>query len=76
MNVIIIISSLLYLILLFVLAYLAERKANTEKSIINSPYIYALSLAVYCTAWTYYGSVGRASKSGLDFLLIYLGPTL
>ena len=76
MNAIIIISSLLYLILLFVLAYWAERKANSQKSIINSPYIYALSLAVYCTAWTYYGSVGRAAKSGIDFILIYLGPTL
>ncbi|GAB4128148.1 MAG: ATP-binding protein [Raineya sp.] len=58
------------------MAYWAERKANSQKSIINSPYIYALSLAVYCTAWTYYGSVGRASKSGVDFILIYLGPTL
>lgn len=76
MNAIIIISSLLYLILLFVLAYWAECKANSQKSIINSPYIYALSLAVYCTAWTYYGSVGRAAKSGIDFILIYLGPTL
>ena len=76
MTIIIIISSLSYLILLFFLAYLAERKAELQKSIINSPYIYALSLAVYCTAWTYYGSVGRAAKTGLDFLLIYLGPTL
>lgn len=58
------------------MAYWAERKANSQKSIINSPYIYALSLAVYCTAWTYYGSVGRAAKSGIDFILIYLGPTL
>lgn len=73
---IIIIASLLYLVLLFALAYLAEKKAEKQKSIINSPYVYALSLAVYCTAWTYYGSVGRASKSGIDFLLIYLGPTL
>jgi len=76
LSIVVVILSLLYLILLFGLAYLAERKAESQRSIINSPYIYALSLAVYCTAWTYYGSVGRASKTGLDFLLIYLGPTL
>ena len=35
-----------------------------------------LSLGVYCTSWTYYGSVGRASARGIDFLPIYLGPTL
>ncbi|MCU0436649.1 MAG: ATP-binding protein [Raineya sp.] len=73
---IIIIASLLYLGLLFILAYVADKKAQNHQSLINSPYVYALSLAVYCTAWTYYGSVGRASKSGIDFLLIYLGPTL
>src|SRR6185436_17857985 len=45
-------------------------------SIIANPYIYALSLAVYCTSWTFYGSVGRATTSGIGFLPIYLGPTL
>jgi Na+/proline symporter len=40
------------------------------------PLIYALSIAVYCTSWTYFGSVGIASRSGLDFLPIYLGPIL
>ncbi len=73
---IIIIVSLLYLLLLFGLAYWAEQKAEQKSHFINSPYIYALSLAVYCTAWTYYGSIGRASHTGYDFLLIYLGPTL
>ena len=38
--------------------------------------IYAMSIGVYCTSWTFYGSVGRASVSGVDFLPIYLGPTL
>ena len=38
--------------------------------------VYALSLAVYCTSWTYYGSVGLASEHGLDFLPIYIGPIL
>ncbi len=76
MVTLLIIVSLLYLLLLFGLAYWAERKAEQKSRFINSPYIYALSLAVYCTAWTYYGSIGRASKTGYDFLLIYLGPTL
>lgn len=41
-----------------------------------SPFIYALSIGVYCTAWTFYGSIGRASISGPDFLAIYVGPIL
>jgi Na+/proline symporter/nitrogen-specific signal transduction histidine kinase len=65
-----------YLAVLFAIAYLGDRRAETGRSIINSPYIYTLSIAVYCTAWTFYGSVGRAAASGLGFLPIYLGPTL
>lgn len=65
-----------YLLLLFAVAYYAERKEKTGKSIVNNPYIYSLSLAVYCTSWTFYGSVGKAATSGLSFLPIYLGPTL
>ncbi|MDX1903463.1 MAG: sensor histidine kinase [Thermonemataceae bacterium] len=72
---IVIIVSFLYLVLLFILAFWAEKKAES-RSLINSPYVYALSLAVYCTAWTFYGSVGRAATSGVDFLLIYVGPTI
>jgi PAS domain S-box-containing protein len=67
---------LCYLLLLFALAYYAERKEKTGKSIVNNPYIYSLSLAVYCTSWTFYGSVGKAATSGLSFLTTYLGPTL
>ena len=43
---------------------------------VSNPYVYALSMAVYCTAWTYYGSVGRAASHGLEFVGIYIGPTL
>jgi len=68
--------SLAYLGLLFALAYWADRRADAGRSVIARPTIYALSLAVYCTAWTFYGSVGRAAASGLGFLPIYLGPTL
>ncbi|MBW2480005.1 MAG: histidine kinase [Deltaproteobacteria bacterium] len=65
-----------YVCLLFVIAYYGDKRADAGRSIISNPYIYALSLAVYCTAWTYYGSVGLASSSGFSFLPIYLGPTL
>ena len=65
-----------YLFLLFAIAYYGDKRADEGRSLANNPYIYALSIAVYCTSWTYYGSVGRAASSGLDFLPIYLGPTL
>jgi sigma-B regulation protein RsbU (phosphoserine phosphatase) len=65
-----------YLLFLFFVAYIAERKERQGKSLVSNPYIYSLSLAVYCTSWTFYGSVGRAANSGLSFLTIYLGPTL
>jgi len=65
-----------YLCLLFAIAYFADKRADQGRSLIANPYTYALSIAVYCTAWTFYGSVGRAASSGIDFLPIYLGPTL
>lgn len=68
--------SIAYLLLLFGIASWVEKLSKRGKSIINNPYIYSLSLAVYCTAWTYYGSVGRATSSGVEFLYIYLGPSL
>lgn len=68
--------SVAYVALLFGIAYLADRSEKAGRSWVNSPYIYALSLAVYCTAWTYYGSVGRAATSGLGFLPTYLGPVI
>ncbi|MEM9833408.1 MAG: ATP-binding protein [Bacteroidota bacterium] len=72
----ILISSLLYLGLLFGIAYLGERQTQRGKSLVNNPYVYSLSLAVFCTAWTYYGSVGQAARQGVPFLTTYLGPTL
>ncbi len=68
--------SLAYLALLFALASYGDRRADEERSVIANPVIYTLSLAVYCTAWTFFGSVGLASERGLRFLPIYLGPTL
>lgn len=65
-----------YMGILFAIAHFGDRRAAQGSSIISNPYIYALSLAVYCTAWTFYGSVGRAAASCLGFLPTYIGPTL
>ena len=62
--------------ILFIIAYYAERREKRGRSLVTNPYVYSLSLAVYCTSWTFYGSVGEAATSGLSFLPIYLGPTL
>jgi Na+/proline symporter/nitrogen-specific signal transduction histidine kinase len=63
-----------YLAILFCIAFLAEKNAKSKW--VNNPYVYTLSLAIYCSAWTYYGSVGIASNSGISFLPIYLGPVI
>jgi Na+/proline symporter/nitrogen-specific signal transduction histidine kinase len=68
--------SFAYLGVLFAIAYYGDKRADLGRSIIANPTIYALSLAVYCTTWTFYGSVGRAASNGIGFLPIYLGPTL
>ena len=67
--------SALYLGLLFAVARFGDARADAGKPIITAN-VYALSLAVYCTSWTFYGSVGRATSGGLSFLTIYIGPTL
>ncbi|MDX1368769.1 sensor histidine kinase [Pseudomonas sp.] len=72
----ILLTSCAYLGILFAIAYWGDKRADAGRSIIANPYIYALSLAVYATSWTFYGSVGRAAVSGVGFLPIYLGPTL
>ncbi|MES9852259.1 MAG: sensor histidine kinase [Candidatus Thiodiazotropha sp. L084R] len=72
----ILLCAFVYLGLLFAIAFYADMRSDAGRSIISNPYIYTLSIAVYCTAWTFYGSVGRAAGSGVGFLPIYLGPTL
>ncbi len=68
---------LTYVIVLFSVAFVAERRAERRRlRFLRSPVIYTLSLSIYCTAWTFYGAVGYAARSGLEFLTIYLGPTL
>ncbi len=66
-----------YVALLFAVAFWADKRAERGKSgWLRSPMIYTLSLSIYCTAWTFYGAVGYAARSGLEFVTIYLGPTL
>ncbi|MCH3880986.1 MULTISPECIES: sensor histidine kinase [Tenacibaculum] len=65
---------IIYLAVLFYIAFLGEKKSQSKW--VNNPYVYSLSLAVYCSAWTYYGSVGIAANSGISFLPIYLGPVI
>src|SRR3954470_4804727 len=72
----VVLASFGYIGLLFAIAWYADRRARAGRSMIASPVIYSLSLAVYATAWTFYGSVGRAAHDGVGFLPIYIGPTL
>src|SRR4029453_16745598 len=68
--------SLAYLALLFPIAYFGDRYARDWSASSVAPAVYGLSLAIYCTSWTFYGAVGRAATSGIDFILIYTGPSL
>ncbi|MEY8801686.1 ATP-binding protein [Leisingera sp. XS_AS12] len=69
---------LAYVAFLFFIAFWADRMASRGRSAawMRSPLIYTLSLSIYCTAWTFYGAVGYAVRSGLEFVTIYLGPSL
>ncbi len=69
-------ASGIYTLLVFLIAWYAHTRKEAGRSIIANPYVYSLSIAVYCTSWTFYGSVGKAATTGIDFLLIYLGPSL
>ena len=68
------VAALAYLGVLFLIAYAGEN-GYLPKRLIEHPAVYALSLGVYATSWTFYGSVGLANNSGLAFLTIYLGVT-
>ncbi|WP_163846242.1 ATP-binding protein [Pseudooceanicola aestuarii] len=68
---------LVYVAILFLVAFWAERAARRgQGSWFRSPAVYTLSLSIYCTAWTFYGAVGYAARSGLEYLTIYIGPSL
>ncbi len=66
--------SFLYIGALFCIAYLGDRAGKKPGALSGRPYVYALGLAVYCTSWTFLGSVGFAAQKGLDFIAVYLGP--
>jgi Na+/proline symporter/signal transduction histidine kinase len=68
--------SLAYLGLLFAVAWFGDRHARRWSASSVAPAVYGLSLAIYCTSWTFYGAVGRAATAGFDFILIYTGPVL
>ena len=65
-----------YLLALFAIAFVVERSTSRLGKLTGSSLVYTLSLAVYCSSWTFNGGVGRAAQNGFDFLPIYLGPTL
>lgn len=68
--------TILYVLSLFIVAFVTEKIYPKKPKIINNPYVYTLTLAVYCTSWTFYGSVGQAATHGIEFITIYIGPTL
>ncbi|MEM7168567.1 MAG: sensor histidine kinase [Pseudomonadota bacterium] len=66
-----------YVALLFVVAFAVDRRTRRNPiQWLQSPVIYTLSISIYCTSWTFYGAVGSAARNGLEFITIYLGPTL
>ncbi|AXI47073.1 sodium:solute symporter [Sulfitobacter sp. SK012] len=69
---------LIYVVGLFSVAFIAERAAVRGRGgwLLRSPLVYTLSLSIYCTAWTFYGAVGYAARSGMEYVTIYLGPSL
>ncbi len=66
----------MYMAFLFCIATWVEQKTEQGTYLVNNPVIYSLSLAIYCTAWTFYGSVGSAANAGMLFVTVYLGPTM
>jgi Na+/proline symporter/signal transduction histidine kinase len=74
---VIFLAAFAYVLLLFAVASYGDRRSRlggVPRS--GRPAVYALSLAIYCTSWTYFGGVGLASQRGLEFLGIYIGPIL
>src|SRR5690606_9325608 len=69
-----ILTAFFYLCALFAIAYYGDRHGQWLMKSRARPAIYALTLGVYCTSWTFFGSVGLASSQGLDFLPTYIGP--
>lgn len=75
-GLLVVFSALAYVTLLFAVASLGDRRAARKGKGNPRPFIYALSLAIYCTSWTFFGSVGMAAERNFEFLAIYIGPVL
>ncbi len=73
----VLITCLAYVAVLFSVAFFGDMRAGKgNPGWLQSPVVYTLSISLYCTSWTFYGAVGSAARSGLEFITIYLGPTL
>ena len=72
----VIVVALVYIGLLFVIASYGDRMGRLGGTDRPRPLIYPVSLAIYCTSWTFFGSVGLATRTGFDFLAIYIGPVV
>lgn len=70
-----VLSAIAYIAVLFGVAWFGDRRASQGPPR-PRPLLYALAISVYCTSWTFFGSVGVAARTGLDFLPIYIGPIL
>ena len=68
---------LAYVAILFGVAFAGDRRARRDPTgWLSSPLVYTLSISIYCTSWTFFGAVGSAATSGMEFVTIYLGPTI
>ncbi len=76
LGLLVVLVAIIYVTLLFAIAAIGDRRAARVGSGQPRPYIYALSLAIYCTSWTFFGSVGLATERSIEFLAIYIGPIL
>src|SRR5450432_1411085 len=65
-----------YICLLFVIASYGDKLRQLGRSGRLRLLIYPLSMAIYCTSWTFFGSVGLATRTGIEFIAIYVGPIL
>lgn len=75
-NWFLVLAALSYVGALFAVAWTGDRVVRLRRTSVGRPLIYALSIGVYCTSWTFFGSVGLAATTGYDFLPVYLGPIL
>jgi Na+/proline symporter/signal transduction histidine kinase/CheY-like chemotaxis protein len=73
---VIVACTILYIAALFIVAFWGDAAGSKIKANRARPTIYALTLAVYCTSWTFFGSIGNAASSGFDFIAVYLGPII